>query len=146
MPADANIDSMSLGMLTNNKIPGLADTLFTQMDSTKYVKYNVSAKIPVSQFFAGAVNKKRLLGVFRGIVDAILSAEDYMLDENSILLDLEYIFADVTTCETVLVCLPVVCEEKRQDLGAFFKGLMFALIIFLIKRKNNKKSGTKAKA
>ena len=35
------IDSMSLGMLTNNKIPGLAQTIFTQMDAKKYIKYNV---------------------------------------------------------------------------------------------------------
>ena len=53
------IDSMSLGMLTNNKIPGLASTIFTQMDMTKYVKFNVSAKISVKQFFNGPVNKKR---------------------------------------------------------------------------------------
>ncbi len=124
--AEEDIDSMTLGMLTNNKIPGLASTLFTQMDSTKYIKYNVSAHIPVSQFFAGAVNKKRLLGVFKGIVSAILSAEDYMIDESAILLDMDYIFADVTTCDTVLVCLPIEHEAKRHDLGAFFKGIMFS--------------------
>ena len=84
---DDVIDSMSLGMLTNNKINGLAHTLFTQMDATKYVKYDVSAKISVKQFFAGRVNKKRLIGVFNGIVDAMLSAEDYMIDVNSILLE-----------------------------------------------------------
>ena len=44
---DDVIDSMSLGMLTNNKIHGLAHTLFTQMDATKYIKYDVSAKISV---------------------------------------------------------------------------------------------------
>ena len=42
--ADDSVDSMSLGMLTNNKIHGLAQTLFTQMDSQKYIKFNVSAK------------------------------------------------------------------------------------------------------
>lgn len=121
------VDSMSLGMLTNNKILGLAPTLFTQMDMTKYIKYNVSAKISVRQFFMGHVNKKRLLGVFSGIVDAMLSAEDYMIDVNSILLDLDYIFADVSSCETVLVCLPVVDLEKQNlDLGLFFKNIMFS--------------------
>ena len=33
------IDSMSLGMLTNNKIPGLASTIFTQMDMTKFINF-----------------------------------------------------------------------------------------------------------
>jgi len=123
---DDVVDTMSLGMLTNNKIPGLATTHFTQMDATKYIKYNVSAKISVKQFFAGAVNKKRLLGVFKGIVNALLSAEDYMIDENTILLDLDYIFADVSSCETVLVCLPIQRDAYQLDLGAFFKGIMFS--------------------
>ena len=123
---DDTIDSMSLGMLTNNKIQGLASTIFTQMDSTKYIKYDVSAKISVKQFFAGQVNKKRLLGVFNGIVDAMLSAEDYMIDANSIVLDLDYIFADVSTCETVLICLPIISDDLSSiDMGAFFKNIMF---------------------
>lgn len=100
---DDALDSMSLGMLTNNKIPGLAHALFTQRDSAKFIKYDVSAKVSVKQFFNGQVNKKRLIGVFNGIVDAMLSAEEYMIDVNSIMLDLDYIFADVSTCETVLV-------------------------------------------
>jgi len=124
---DDVIDSMSLGMLTNNKIAGLAASSFTQMDSTKYIKYNVSSKIPVKQFFSGPVNKKRLIGVFTGIVDAMISSEDYMIDANSIILDLEYIFADVSTCETVLICLPIENHNKESvNLSLFFKNIMFS--------------------
>jgi len=121
-----SVDSMSLGMLTNNKIHGLAQTLFTQMDSQKYIKFNVSAKVSVAQFFAGAVNKKRLLGVFTGIVNAMLAAEDYMLDPASIIMDMDYIFTDVSTCETDLICLPIIdTEAKQTDLGMFFRNIMF---------------------
>lgn len=121
------VDTMSLGMLTNNKIPGLATVIFTQMDTTKYIKYNVSARISVRQFFSGPVNRKRLIGVFNGIVDAMLSAEDYMIDVNTILLDLDYIFADVSTCDTVLVCLPIVNDDLTgTDIGTFFKNIMFS--------------------
>lgn len=124
--ANDSVDTMSLGMLTNNKIPGLAATIFTQMDNVKYIKYNVSAKVSVKQFFNGPVNKKRLVGVFSGIVDAMLSAEEYMIDCNSILLDLEYIFADVSSCETVLICLPIESVDSGKiDLGMFFKNIMF---------------------
>lgn len=124
-PEDS-LDTLSLGMITNNKINGLATTLFTQMNTTKYIKYDVSAKISVKQFFAGIVNKKRLIGVFSGIVNALTSAEDYMIDANSVVLDLNYIFADVSTCNTVLVCLPVVgVNNTINDLGAFFKNIMF---------------------
>ena len=124
--AEDELDSMSLGMLTNNKIPGIAEATFLQVDTTKYIKFNVSAKVSVSQLFSGPVNKKRLVGVFTGIIDAMLSAEDYMLDADSMLLDLDHIFADVTTCEAVLVCLPVMnLERKNPELGVFFKNIMF---------------------
>ena len=113
-------------MLTNNSIPGFAPASFTQMDMTKYIKYNVSAKVSVKQLFSGPVNKKRLVGVFTGVVDAMLSAEDYMLDPSTILLDMDYIFADVTTCETELVCLPIMnLQHENQDLTMFFKNILF---------------------
>lgn len=120
------LDSLSLGMLTNNKIPGLAPAIFTQMNSTMYVKYNVSAKISAKQFFGGQVNKKRLIGVFSGIINALLSAEDYMIDTNTILLDLDYIYSDVSTCETVLICLPVEGVVPKMDISMFFKTIMFS--------------------
>lgn len=121
------VDTMSLGMLTNNKIDGLATTIFMQLDMTKYIKYNVSAKVSAKQLFTGPVNKKRLLGVFSGIVNAMISAEDYMIDTNSILLDLDYIFADVSTCETVLICLPITNQvTENRDLGTFFKNIVFS--------------------
>lgn len=120
------LDTLGLGMLTNNSIPGFAPASFTQMDMTKYIKYNVSAKVSVKQLFSGPVNKKRLIGVFSGVVDAMLSAEEYMLDPNSVLLDMDYIFADVTSCETDLVCLPVMnMQHENQDLAIFFKNILF---------------------
>ena len=124
--ANDSVDSMSLGMLTNNRIHGLAQTIFTQMDNQKFIKFNVSAKVSVAQFFTGSVNKKRLLGVFTGIVNAMLEAEDYMLDPASIITDLDYIFTDVSTCETDLICLPIIdTEAKQTDLGMFFRNIMF---------------------
>lgn len=121
-----SVDSMTRGMITNNRIQGLAQALFTQMDTQMFIKYNVSAKVSVSQFFEGAVNRKRLIGVFNGIVDALISAEEYMIDARSILLDMDYIFSDVSTCETILICLPLECRmEKETNLGMFFKSIMF---------------------
>lgn len=124
--ADDSVDSMSLGMLTNNKIHGLAQTIFTQMDDKKFIKFNVSSKVSVTQLFAGAVNKKRLMGVFSGIVNAMLAVEDYMLDPASIIFDLNYIFTDVSTCETNLICLPTIDDKAKQvDLRTFLRNIMF---------------------
>jgi hypothetical protein len=124
---DDVIDSMSLGMITNNKISGIAPCVYTQIDEKRFLKYNVSAKITVRQFFAGQVNRKRLLGVFSGIVNALLLADDYMIDANTLLLNVDYIFVNVSTCETTLICLPV--ENMVNESGRmvdFFKTIMFS--------------------
>ena len=127
-PDDA-IDSMSLGMLTHNRIAGLAETSYIQMDEARYLRYDVTSRVAVEQFFSGPVNKKRLLGVLSGIVTALLSAEDYMIDTRSILLDTRYIFADVSNCDTVVICLPIANLEKfgpQPDAATFFKNIIFS--------------------
>lgn len=125
--AGDEIDTMSLGMLTNNRIDGIAPTQFSQMDNEKYIKYNVSAKVSADQLLSGPVNKKRLLGVFNGIIDAMLSAEDYMLDPNSLLLELDHIYVDVSSCDTSVICLPILNNERKNpELSAFFKNIIIS--------------------
>lgn len=123
---EEEIDTMSLGMITNNHIKGIADTVYHQMDDIRQIKYNVTAKVSLKQFFAGAVNKKRLLSVFSAIIDAMSEIEDYMLDSKSILLDKEHIFINVATYEIGLICISVVREnEEGSDIGKFFKETVF---------------------
>lgn len=120
------LDAISLGMLTNNSIQGLAQTIFNQLDNSKFIKYNISSKVSVRQFFTSTVKRKQLVGVFIGIVDAMLSAEDYMIAHDMLMLDLDYIYADVSSYETILICLPIVRSEAScPDLLTFFKEIMF---------------------
>ena len=124
---DEEIDTMSLGMLTNNCIPGFAPASFSQKDAEKYIKYNVTGKVPAAQIFMGPVNKKRLTGLLQGIVDAMMAAEEYMLDPNSVELNLEQIYMDPVTCETVLLCVPVFQDDSTPvDLPMFLKNIVFS--------------------
>lgn len=120
------LDTMTLGMITNNRIPGMASVLYTQMNQDCFLKYNVTAKVTVRQFFSGVVNKRRLLGVFSGVAEALAAAEEYMIDNGSLLLDMDYIYADVRSCRAEVVCLPVVRETGAVDSGLFFKNIMFS--------------------
>lgn len=121
------IDSMSLGMLTNNKIPGFAPALYTQQDEEMLMKYNISSQITLRQYFSGAVSKKRLLGVISGILTALNSAEEYMLDLNAVLLNPDYIFVDVTSCGVKMICVPALhMPDRGYDYGTFFKQIMFS--------------------
>ncbi len=120
------IDELSLGMITNNNILGIMSVIFTQLDDKKYFKYNISKKIPVTQFFSGIVNKKRLLSVFESIADALISASEYMIEQKTLILDLDYIFVDVITSKAELISLPVIMGGDNTDILMFFKNIMFS--------------------
>lgn len=124
--ASDNVDTMSLGMITNNKIDGIVPTLFTQSDTDRFIKYNISAKVSAKEFLSGVVNKKRLLGVFISVLKAIKSTEEYMIDARSLLIDLEHIYVDVSKCDAMLVCLPLVRQNDSVNIPMFFKQIMFS--------------------
>lgn len=124
--ASDNVDTMSLGMITNNKIDGIVPTLFTQSDTDRFIKYNISAKVSAKEFLSGVINKKRLLGVFISVLKAIKSTEEYMIDARSLLIDLEHIYVDVSKCDAMLVCLPLVRQNESVNIPMFFKQIMFS--------------------
>ena len=124
--ASDNVDTMSLGMITNNKIDGIVPTLFTQSGTDRFIKYNISAKVSAKEFLSGVVNKKRLLGVFISVLKAIKSTEEYMIDARSLLIDLEHIYVDVSKCNAMLVCLPLVRQNESVNIPMFFKQIMFS--------------------
>lgn len=122
------IDSMTLGMITNNKIRGLAATSFTQIDCSQYIRYNISSKISVKQLFDGTVNKARFVGILLEIVEALLAVDEYMIDRSSLIMDLNYIYADVSSYDVAMICLPVTESGTGIDLGQFFKNIVITTI------------------
>lgn len=125
-PTD-EIDTLSLGMLENNKINGVSQIVFTQRDEDKFLKYNISAKIPASQIFGGVVSKKRILSVLSGIAGAVMAAEEYMVDTNLFIYDLEHIYVDAVANDVCLICLPIINSNlSLTDVHTFFKSVVFS--------------------
>lgn len=119
------LDNISLNMLTSNKAKGLASTNYMQMDTQRFIRYTITGKITANQFFARPVTKQSFMGIFKGITEAMVSAEEYMLDPACILLDLNQIYTDVSTGETECLCLPVENEKEQKDQREFLKSVMF---------------------
>ncbi len=121
------IDNLTLGMLTNNHIAGLAPVLYTEMDGQQFLKYNISAKVTSEQFFGGNINKERALKTFKSILDALCSADEYMIEQSCFSLLPEHVFLNVSNCETALICVPAIIEKDiNTELKNFFKKVMFS--------------------
>ena len=124
---DRPIDTMALGMLTNNKINGFAPAIYTEIDNQKFIKYNVSSHVTLSKLFMGDVRKMRLLKTFVNIVDAMQMLDAYMLDRRTIMLDRDYIYVDASTSDVSMICVPVVDEFAPIDEREFFKNIIFSV-------------------
>lgn len=119
------LDSLTLGMLTNNHIPGLAPVIHTEMNGQRFLKYNISAKITMNQFFGGNINKQRALMALENILDALCLADDYMIDQSCFLVMPEYVYLNVSNCETALICIPVNNSKNfNQEIADSFKKVL----------------------
>lgn len=127
IPLGAELDTMTLGMITNNRIDGLAHVIFTQLDSSKYVKFNITSYITLKQMFQEPINKAKLIRVFSGICNAVSNAEDYMIDLNELIYDIDKIYVDIDSMEVFLICVPVVdLGQNVANIGVLFKNIMFS--------------------
>lgn len=124
MSDDETLDPAVLGMLTYNSIKGLSRTHFTQMNADRFIKYNITSRIPLSQYFEGMVSRKQLLSVFLSITDALIEKSDYMIDDDLLVLDREYVFVSVENGNAELICLPVEGRSGNQPARDFFKDLI----------------------
>lgn len=122
---EEEVDSLSLGMLLNNKIRGLAPVIYGQMDEVQCLRYNISSKTSLSQYLTGILSRERILKIFRSVTETILEAEEYMIEPSSILLDPEHVFVDSQTGETAVICLPLM-DMEGTDVSTFFKNIMFS--------------------
>lgn len=121
------LDMLSLGMVINNKIEGIIPVGYMQMDHMRYLKYNISSRVSLQQYFQGMVAKKQFLNVFLSIANAMLRIEEYMILPNSMLFDMDRIYVDVSNANAELICLPLMDKNTAVDMGKFFKNIVFSI-------------------
>ena len=121
------IQETELNMLKNNQIDGLLNLIYTQNDNQKLFKYNITSKLPASELLRGLAKRKRVLGVLHGVTKALCTiCNDYQLMNPAyVVLDLDYIFADVSTFEASAICVPVSSIEKQApSIPDFFRSVV----------------------
>lgn len=120
------LDQISLGMLTNNKIPHILSASYYVKDTQQQLRYNISSKISLKKFLSARITKKQILTIFRSISDAFLSTEEYMLLQEQLIADMEHIYVNVGTAEVSMICVPIENMKQSVDLRLLFKELLFS--------------------
>lgn len=121
------VDSIGLGMLGNNSIPGILPIAENHHDEESRLLFNITSQISLTKLLMGKISRKKILTIFISICDALLEAESFLLDENLFLLDKDYIFSTASNGSANLVYLPIVRETGNLNLTAFFKDLIISV-------------------
>lgn len=94
-------------MLANNQIPGFLNLEIRSIDNKQQYYFDITSKQPILLVFQkGQLNKEQILKMMGDILRAVESAKEYLLDENNLILDPEYIFINVSNMQVNLCCLP----------------------------------------
>ncbi len=125
LTAKDGTDPLLMGMLLNNRIPGFAPFSTRESDSSRYLCYDIHGLRSMKDVFSQTVSRHTLLNTFDRILVALESAQDYMIEASSVVLDPQYIFLDPTTFRMALICLPLMEYRNGNDEKSFFKSVMF---------------------
>lgn len=121
---DDVIDKTSLDMMNNNSIPSFLPSTYMQMNEDRFIKYDITSRITARQYMEGTVRKEQVLSLLESVLNALTDAEEYMIDDRTILLDLDKIYVDLAANSILLICLPVERENERTDLESFLRDLV----------------------
>ncbi|MDO5344735.1 MAG: DUF6382 domain-containing protein [Lachnospiraceae bacterium] len=103
-------------MIEQNHIPELLKFRVRKMNGKTYLYYEITSRQPVSQVYESRSMKhgdiERLL---MGIRDGMNRARQYLLNNEDILLDPEFIYMDIDTRQIQLCYIPYSGQENRHS-------------------------------
>lgn len=119
------IDTMALGMLSNNVIEGIVPFIYAQADDAVYMKYNISNLASLEECCAGVLRRKKVLDILGSFAEAVAGAEEYMLESSSFVLDLAHIYVEPSENRVFLIVLPI--EREEVPLAVFLRNLVIGM-------------------
>ena len=119
LDGDKEVDFLSLSMLRNNKIEGLIPLQYVRDYQEDFLYYSLEDLLPLKSYLKGRMDKDRLLKLFRGLIQVMEELSFYLLEDNQLLLDSDYIFIDPKEDMIMLLLLPFNHLEKQNPIYLF---------------------------
>lgn len=114
IPENCRIDSITKGMLLNNRIEGIAPVELTEIDGVQEYRFDVTGKHPVADIYEKHVRKQGLLTLLISMTETIIRARDYMIPEDRFLLSDDCVYVDFKNCQAELICIPAEQEDPAE--------------------------------
>ena len=107
LPDDCVLDSVALGMLTNNEIEGVAGII----ECRDSLKYKVTNKVSLIDYLCENNEKDKLIKIVNNILNTMLTLDEYMLDVDKLVLKPQEIYVDSRTLKTELLYYPLQSDK-----------------------------------
>ena len=127
------LDNVSIGMMKNNDIEALFPVDMITNDTKTQLKYQVGKSKSLNEYITEELTKEELLAVFENICKDISCIEEYMLLEDQVIFDNDYIFVEGNNIRLIL--LPIYNRRNNVSVNVFFKNLLLdiAFVVAVLK-------------
>lgn len=116
-------------MLLHNKLNGLLDFNINRIGDEINCFYNITSKCTLASFMSRKHFKRdEFLKVILNVINNIYQLKNYLLNDDSILLDENFIYVEPDSINIYFVYLPF--SDCKSDIKAFFTKFIFQLAKF----------------
>ncbi len=119
---DFAMDEFALNMMNRNDPGHLVSVQLVQRDRSFYLQYDVNDMQPLQSRMAAKMRKREVMHVLNSVIEAFEEAEDYMLTEDILVLDRNYVYVDAAG-ECRFLCVPCKQEQPGNQI-LFLRGLV----------------------
>lgn len=126
--AEDRFDSVVWGMISHNQVPRVAAASRSTIDATTVVRYDVSMAVPLVALADRPLRREQVLALVSGVLETLLEADRYMIDQHQFLVTREHLYVDPSSCEPMLLCIPV-RDRKGDDVATVLRDLLLQLWI-----------------
>lgn len=110
--AGMEIDEFALHMMNRNDPSHLIPVQMVQRDSVFYLQYDINDMRTLQNRLTERMDKKEAIYILNSVIEAFEEVEDYMLTEDVLVMDMNYVYIDPAG-QCRFLCVP--CKQKNPD-------------------------------
>lgn len=119
------INDYRINMLMKNKINGLLEMYIACVDGRAELSYVISSKQSIKEVFSKEkIDVKEVKMMIECTLKIIENMKIYLLDPNSIILDLNYIFLDMDKNEIMFCYYPNYCQDFNKSFYELLQNML----------------------
>ncbi len=122
------VDGYSLGIIINNPIVGITQTLFSNDENGKKFTYDITGTISLKELIKKGIDEKMYMCLLASVSTTLNSCEQYGLNIGSLILNEELIYCNEEKGLVYFICIPtsgfITSVHTREVLAMFSNVLM----------------------